>query len=166
MFPFILLVFAGRQILLCLVSKVFRLCENGFVKRKSNTNRLEVSGFYMPLLFSMWYFFILIHFFCRFCVAVSWMNLFLITVKFCRRCFRFSCVYRFFVCVPGGEVIKQINAQSGAFCELDRRTQNNQNRGNRTFYIRGSPENVEAAKRIITEKVGMVSIFFLIDIFV
>uniref|UniRef100_S4PXY4 p-element somatic inhibitor n=2 Tax=Pararge aegeria TaxID=116150 RepID=S4PXY4_9NEOP len=54
----------------------------------------------------------------------------------------------------GGEVIKQINAQSGAHCELDRRAQNN-DRNNRTFYIRGHPEAVEHCKRIIMEKVGM-----------
>ncbi|XP_064074960.1 far upstream element-binding protein 3 isoform X3 [Vanessa tameamea] len=53
----------------------------------------------------------------------------------------------------GGDVIKQINAQSGAHCELDRRTQNN-DRNNRTFYIRGHPEAVEHCKRIIMEKVG------------
>lgn len=51
----------------------------------------------------------------------------------------------------GGETIKQINQQSGAYCELDRRSQGNQNE--KTFIIRGEPEQVEAAKRIISEKV-------------
>ncbi|XP_045540567.1 far upstream element-binding protein 3 isoform X1 [Papilio machaon] len=54
----------------------------------------------------------------------------------------------------GGEVIKQINAQSGAHCELDRRAQGG-DRNNRTFYIRGHPDAVEHCKRIIMEKVGM-----------
>ncbi|CAG5055177.1 unnamed protein product [Parnassius apollo] len=54
----------------------------------------------------------------------------------------------------GGEVIKQINAQSGAHCELDRRAQAN-DRNNRTFIIRGHPDAVEHCKRIIMEKVGM-----------
>ncbi|XP_035451630.2 far upstream element-binding protein 3 isoform X2 [Spodoptera frugiperda] len=54
----------------------------------------------------------------------------------------------------GGEVIKQINAASGAHCELDRRAQGS-DRNNRTFYIRGHPEAVEHCKRIIMEKVGM-----------
>ncbi|XP_045505647.1 far upstream element-binding protein 2 isoform X2 [Colias croceus] len=54
----------------------------------------------------------------------------------------------------GGEVIKQINAQSGAHCELDRRAQN-QDRVNRTFFIKGHPDAVENCKRIIMEKVGM-----------
>ncbi|XP_075985687.1 P-element somatic inhibitor isoform X2 [Anticarsia gemmatalis] len=54
----------------------------------------------------------------------------------------------------GGEVIKQINAASGAHCELDRRAQGS-DRNNRTFYIRGHPEAVEHCKRIIMEKVGV-----------
>ncbi|PZC74648.1 hypothetical protein B5X24_HaOG207367 [Helicoverpa armigera] len=54
----------------------------------------------------------------------------------------------------GGEVIKQINAASGAHCELDRRAQGS-DRNNRTFYIRGHPDAVEHCKRIIMEKVGM-----------
>lgn len=52
-------------------------------------------------------------------------------------------------------MIKQINAQSGAHCELDRRTQ--AVRGNRTFIIRGDPDSVDTARRLIVEKVGMVS---------
>lgn len=60
-----------------------------------------------------------------------------------------------YVCT-GGEVIKQINAASGAHCELDRRAQG-ADRNNRTFYIRGHPEAVEHCKRIIMEKVGVVS---------
>lgn len=54
----------------------------------------------------------------------------------------------------GGEVIKQINAASGAHCELDRRAQG-ADRNNRTFYIRGHPDAVEHCKRIIMEKVGV-----------
>ncbi|XP_018319791.1 far upstream element-binding protein 1 isoform X2 [Agrilus planipennis] len=50
----------------------------------------------------------------------------------------------------GGETIKQINQQSGAHCELDRRSQNQQDK---TFIIRGDPEQIETAKRIISEKV-------------
>ncbi|RVE46353.1 hypothetical protein evm_008976 [Chilo suppressalis] len=54
----------------------------------------------------------------------------------------------------GGEVIKQINAQSGAHCEVDRRA-TGADRNNRTFYIRGHPDAVDHCKRIIMEKVGM-----------
>ncbi|KAK4884682.1 hypothetical protein RN001_000953 [Aquatica leii] len=52
----------------------------------------------------------------------------------------------------GGETIKQINQQSGAHCELDRRSQSQQDK---TFIIRGEPDQIETAKRIISEKVQM-----------
>ena len=55
----------------------------------------------------------------------------------------------------GGETIKQINMQTGAHCELDRRNQSNENE--KIFIIRGNPEQVEHAKRIFSEKLGMVS---------
>ncbi|XP_043462521.1 far upstream element-binding protein 1 isoform X1 [Leptopilina heterotoma] len=53
----------------------------------------------------------------------------------------------------GGETIKQINMQTGAHCELDRRNQSNENE--KIFIIRGNPEQVEHAKRIFSEKLGM-----------
>ncbi|XP_066592591.1 far upstream element-binding protein 1 isoform X2 [Prorops nasuta] len=53
----------------------------------------------------------------------------------------------------GGETIKQINQQTGAHCELDRRNQSNENE--KIFIIRGNPEQVEHAKRIFSEKLGM-----------
>ena len=56
----------------------------------------------------------------------------------------------------GGETIKQINQQTGAHCELDRRDQSNENE--KLFIIRGNPEQVEHAKRIFSEKLGMVDI--------
>ena len=55
----------------------------------------------------------------------------------------------------GGETIKSINQQSGAHCELDRRSQNNQNGNEKTFTIRGEPDQIETAKRIISDKVQM-----------
>lgn len=56
----------------------------------------------------------------------------------------------------GGETIKQINQQSGAHCELDRRNQNQQQSGgDKTFIIRGDPDQIETAKRIISDKVQM-----------
>lgn len=54
----------------------------------------------------------------------------------------------------GGETIKQINQQTGAHCELDRRNQSNESE--KIFIIRGNPEQVEHAKRIFSEKLGMV----------
>ncbi|KAM3961404.1 LOW QUALITY PROTEIN: P-element somatic inhibitor [Aphomia sociella] len=54
----------------------------------------------------------------------------------------------------GGEVIKQMNAQTGAHCEVDRRAPT-ADRNTRTFYIRGHPDAVEQCKRLVMEKVGM-----------
>ncbi|XP_049763886.1 far upstream element-binding protein 1 isoform X6 [Schistocerca cancellata] len=53
----------------------------------------------------------------------------------------------------GGETIKQINQQSGAHCELDRRPPPNP--AEKVFVIRGTPDQIEQAKRIISEKIGM-----------
>lgn len=64
--------------------------------------------------------------------------------------------------VPGGETIKQINQQTGAHCELDRRNQSNENE--KIFIIRGNPEQVEHAKRIFSEKLGMVCLMILVSI--
>ncbi|XP_072390395.1 far upstream element-binding protein 1 isoform X1 [Diabrotica undecimpunctata] len=56
----------------------------------------------------------------------------------------------------GGETIKQINQQSGAYCELDRRAQNqNPTANEKVFNIKGDPDSIETAKRIIQEKVQM-----------
>lgn len=54
----------------------------------------------------------------------------------------------------GGDTIKQINMNSGAHCELDRRSPAHPN-GDKTFIIRGEPEQIEAAKRIISDKVQL-----------
>ncbi|KAK9883998.1 hypothetical protein WA026_004933 [Henosepilachna vigintioctopunctata] len=54
----------------------------------------------------------------------------------------------------GGDTIKQINAQSGAHCELDRRNQN-PNATEKIFIIRGDPDSIETAKRIIQDKIQM-----------
>lgn len=56
--------------------------------------------------------------------------------------------------IVGGETIKQINQQSGAHCELDRRSQN-QNSNEKTFIIRGDSDQIESAKRIISDKIQM-----------
>ncbi|KAF1766796.1 hypothetical protein GCK72_006754 [Caenorhabditis remanei] len=52
----------------------------------------------------------------------------------------------------GGEVIKQINAESGAHCELSRETGKDPHE--KTFVIRGSDVQVEHAKHLICMKVG------------
>lgn len=53
----------------------------------------------------------------------------------------------------GGETIRSINQQTGAHCEIDRRVP--QNGIEKTFIIRGTPEQVEAAKQSMSEKLGM-----------
>ncbi|XP_018012959.1 far upstream element-binding protein 1 isoform X3 [Hyalella azteca] len=53
----------------------------------------------------------------------------------------------------GGETIRQINQESNAHCELDRRPPHNPME--KTFIIRGMPEHIEVAKRMICEKAGM-----------
>ena len=55
----------------------------------------------------------------------------------------------------GGETIRQINQESNAHCELDRRVPPNPME--KTFLIRGMPEQIEVAKKMICEKAGMVS---------
>lgn len=67
--------------------------------------------------------------------------------------YNFSCYLHL---LTGGETIKQINQQSGAHCELDRRNQNQQQSGgDKTFVIRGEPDQIETAKRIISDKIQM-----------
>lgn len=69
----------------------------------------------------------------------------------------------FLYLILGGETIKQINMQTGAHCEIDRR--HNNTGSEKTFVIRGTTEQIENAKRMINEKLGFVSksyLFFII----
>ncbi|CAL2034446.1 unnamed protein product [Caenorhabditis brenneri] len=52
----------------------------------------------------------------------------------------------------GGEVIKQINVESGAHCELSREKE--ETLEEKTFVIRGTDQQVEHAKHLIGQKVG------------
>jgi len=61
--------------------------------------------------------------------------------------------------VLGGETIKQINMQTGAHCEIDRR--HNNTGSEKTFVIRGTTEQIENAKRMINEKLGFVSYMYI-----
>ncbi len=54
----------------------------------------------------------------------------------------------------GGDTIKQINQQSGAYCEMDRKTSANQT-VEKTFTIKGEQHQVEEAKRLISEKINL-----------
>lgn len=54
----------------------------------------------------------------------------------------------------GGETIKQINHQTGAHCELDRRPPPNPNE--KLFIVKGTAEQIDSAKRMMTDKIGIV----------
>lgn len=58
----------------------------------------------------------------------------------------------------GGETIKLINQQSGAFCEMDRGAINPP--AEKMFKMKGSSEQIEHARQLISEKIG-VDITFL-----
>lgn len=53
----------------------------------------------------------------------------------------------------GGETIRTINQQTGAHCELDRRPPADPSE--KTFIMRGTPEQIEHAKKLIAEKSGI-----------
>ena len=60
-----------------------------------------------------------------------------------------------YVLTVGGETIRDINRLSGAFVELSRT--NNPSSPQRVFNIKGSPDQVQEAVRLICEKAGLVS---------
>jgi far upstream element-binding protein len=53
-----------------------------------------------------------------------------------------------------GDTIKQINSQSGAHCEMDRKISANQTI-EKTFTVRGEQHQVDEAKRLIQDKINM-----------
>lgn len=53
----------------------------------------------------------------------------------------------------GGETIKLINQQSGAFCEMDRSAINPPSE--KMFKMKGTPEQIEHARQLISEKIGV-----------
>lgn len=53
-----------------------------------------------------------------------------------------------------GDTIKQINSQSGAHCEMDRKASANQT-VEKTFTVKGEQHQVDEAKRLIQEKINM-----------
>lgn len=53
----------------------------------------------------------------------------------------------------GGETIKLINQQSGAFCEMDRSAINPPSE--KMFKMKGTSEQIEHARQLISEKIGI-----------
>lgn len=64
--------------------------------------------------------------------------------------------------ISGGETIRQINQQTGAHCEIDRRQQANMQE--KIFIIKGTPEQIDNAKRMFSDKLNMVNIRFFVGI--
>jgi len=55
----------------------------------------------------------------------------------------------------GGETIRDINQQSGAYVELQRGP--SANPGEKVFTVRGNPGQIQHAIQLIAEKAGLVS---------
>lgn len=62
-------------------------------------------------------------------------------------------------CIVGGETIKSISQQSGARIELQRNPPPNADPNMKMFTIRGTPQQIDYARQLIEEKIG-VSIYF------
>lgn len=57
----------------------------------------------------------------------------------------------------GGENVKAINQQSGAFVEISRQPPPNGDPNFKMFIIRGSPQQIDHAKQLIEEKIEVCS---------
>lgn len=60
--------------------------------------------------------------------------------------------------ILGGETIKNINQQSGAHVELQRNPPPNTDPNVRVFSIRGTPQQMEMARQLIDDKIGVRTI--------
>ncbi|KAM3846042.1 far upstream element-binding protein 2 isoform 2-T2 [Vipera latastei] len=58
-----------------------------------------------------------------------------------------------FLCFLGGENVKAINQQTGAFVEISRQLPPNGDPNFKLFIIRGSPQQIDHAKQLIEEKI-------------
>ncbi len=56
--------------------------------------------------------------------------------------------------MAGGETIREINRQSGAYVELQRQPSNP---GEKVFTVRGQQSQIQHAIQLICEKAGLVS---------
>lgn len=57
----------------------------------------------------------------------------------------------------GGENVKSINQQTGAFVEISRQPPPNGDPNFKLFIIRGSPQQIDHAKQLIEEKIEVCS---------
>lgn len=58
----------------------------------------------------------------------------------------------------GGENVKSINQQTGAFVEISRQPPPNGDPNFKLFIIRGSPQQIDHAKQLIEEKIEVLNI--------
>lgn len=58
-------------------------------------------------------------------------------------------------CIVGGETIKSISQQSGARIELQRNPPPNADPNMKMFTIRGTPQQIDYARQLIEEKIGV-----------
>lgn len=61
------------------------------------------------------------------------------------------------VAPTGGENVKAINQQTGAFVEISRQLPPNGDPNFKLFIIRGSPQQIDHAKQLIEEKIEVGS---------
>lgn len=60
----------------------------------------------------------------------------------------------------GGETIKGISQQSGARIELQRNPPPNADPNIKMFTVRGSPQQIDYARQLVEEKIGVRSLCF------
>lgn len=64
-------------------------------------------------------------------------------------------VIKILYCIAGGETIKSISQQSGARIELQRNPPPNADPNMKMFTIRGTPQQIDYARQLIEEKIGV-----------
>lgn len=65
----------------------------------------------------------------------------------------------------GGENVKSINQQTGAFVEISRQPPPNGDPNFKLFIIRGSPQQIDHAKQLIEEKIEVLTVSIISVIF-
>lgn len=66
-----------------------------------------------------------------------------------------DCHLFFFFYSTGGETIKGISQQSGARIELQRNPPPNSDPNIKMFTVRGSPQQIDYARQLVEEKIGV-----------
>lgn len=64
-------------------------------------------------------------------------------------------IFKTTIIISGGETIKSISQQSGARIELQRNPPPNADPNMKLFTIRGTPQQIDYARQLIEEKIGV-----------